>query len=280
MNVVTGYGHTAGAALARHPGVRHISFTGSVEVGRLISHAAADSLIPVTDELGGKSPNIVFSDADLDRAIPTVVNSILQNAGQTCSAGSRLLVAQGIHDQVVERITALFAGVSVGPALDDPGLGPLISGPQRDRVASYVASSGTAGRIRYGGEPLSGGKFGQGFFFEPTLVDEVSPASAMFREEVFGPVLAVTTFADADEAVELANGTDYGLVAGVWTRDISTAERMSRDVVSGQVFINTYGASGGVELPFGGFRQSGFGREKGAEGLRGFAQLKTVVVAS
>lgn len=280
LNVVTGYGYTAGAALARHPGVRHISFTGSVEVGRLISHAAADSLIPVTMELGGKSPNIVFSDADLDRAMPTVVNSILQNAGQTCSAGSRLLVEQGIHDQVVERIAALFAGVSIGPALDDPGLGPLISGPQRDRVASYVASPETAGRIRYGGEPLSGGKFGRGFFFEPTLIDEVSPASAMFREEVFGPVLSVTPFADPDEAVELANGTDYGLVAGVWTSNISTAERMSRDVVSGQVFINTYGASGGVELPFGGFRQSGFGREKGAEGLRGFAQLKTVVVAS
>jgi aldehyde dehydrogenase (NAD+) len=280
LNVVTGYGHTAGAALARHPGVRHISFTGSVEVGRLISHAAADSLIPVTMELGGKSPNIVFSDADLDRAMPTVVNSILQNAGQTCSAGSRLLVEHGIHDQVVERIAALFAGVSIGPALDDPGLGPLISGPQRDRVASYVASPETAGRIRYGGEPLSGGKFGHGFFFEPTLIDEVSPGSAMFREEVFGPVLAVTPFADADEAAELANGTDYGLVAGVWTRNISTAERMSRDVVSGQVFINTYGASGGVELPFGGFRRSGFGREKGAEGLRGFAQLKTVVVAS
>jgi aldehyde dehydrogenase (NAD+) len=280
LNVVTGYGHTAGAALARHRGVNHISFTGSVEVGRLISHAAADSLIPVTMELGGKSPNIVFADADLDRALPTVVNAILQNAGQTCSAGSRLLVEHGIHDQVVERIAAAFAAVSVGPALEDPGLGPLISGPQRDRVAAYVAGSATAGRVRYGGEPLSGGSFGRGFFFEPTLIDEVGPASPMFREEVFGPVLAVTTFAAADEAVELANGTDYGLVAGVWTTNISTAERLSRDIVSGQVFINTYGASGGVELPFGGFRQSGFGREKGAEGLRGFGQLKTVVVAS
>ena len=280
LNVVTGYGHTAGAALARHADVGHISFTGSVEVGRLIGHAAADSLIPVTMELGGKSPNIVFADADLDRAIPTVVNAILQNAGQTCSAGSRLLVEERVHDQVVARITGIFGGVSVGPALDDPVLGPLISGPQRDRVAALVAGCETGGQVRYGGEPLSGGKFGNGFFFEPTLIDDVGRGSAIFREEVFGPVLAVTTFGDVDEAIDLANGTDYGLVAGVWTRDISTAERMIRDVVSGQVFVNTYGASGGVELPFGGFKQSGFGREKGAEGLRGFAQIKTVVVAS
>jgi aldehyde dehydrogenase (NAD+) len=280
LNVVPGYGYTAGAALTRHPGVGHISFTGSVEVGHLISHAAADNLIPVTMELGGKSPNIVFADADLDRALPTVINAILQNAGQTCSAGSRLLVEEQVHDQVVEQIARAFADVSIGPALDDPALGPLISSAQRDRVGSYVSGLGSGGQIRFGGEPLSGGRFGNGFFFQPTLIDGVEQGSAMFREEVFGPVLAATPFSGLDEAVSLANGTDYGLVAGVWTRDIRTAERMIRDVVSGQVFINTYGASGGVELPFGGFKQSGFGREKGAEGLRGFAQVKTVVVAS
>ena len=280
LNVVPGYGHTAGAALTRHPGVGHISFTGSVEVGHLISHAAADNLIPVTMELGGKSPNIVFADADLDRAVPTVVNSILQNAGQTCSAGSRLLVEESVHDQVVDHIARTFGDVSIGPALDDPALGPLISSAQRDRVGSYVSGLGRDGEIRFGGESLSGGPFGNGFFFQPTLIDAVERASLMFREEVFGPVLAVTPFSGVDEAVALANGTQYGLVAGVWTRDIRTAERMIREVVSGQVFINTYGASGGVELPFGGFKRSGFGREKGAEGLRGFAQVKTVVVAS
>jgi aldehyde dehydrogenase (NAD+) len=280
LNVVPGYGHTAGAALTRHRGVGHISFTGSVEVGRLISHAAADNLIPVTMELGGKSPNIVFADADLDRTVPTVVNSILQNAGQTCSAGSRLLVDERVHDQVVQQIARIFADVSIGPALDDPTLGPLISSAQRDRVSSYVAGVSGDGEIRFGGESLSGGPFGNGFFFEPTLIDGVQQGSPMFREEVFGPVLAVTPFSGVDEAVALANGTEYGLVAGVWTNDIRTAERMVRDVVSGQIFINTYGASGGVELPFGGFKQSGFGREKGAEGLRGFAQVKTVVVAS
>ena len=280
LNVVTGYGESAGAALTAHPGIGHISFTGSVEVGRIISHAAADRLIPVTMELGGKSPNILFADADLDRALPVIVNSILQNGGQTCSAGSRLLVAESVHAEVTHRLAEMFGAVSLGPALDDPDLGPLISGPQRDRVTSYVTAADRGGRIVFGGTPLNGGKLGHGYFFQPTLVDEVAPDSPMFSEEVFGPVLAVTPFTDIDEAVTLANGTDYGLVAGVWTTNISTAQRMIRDVVSGQVFVNTYGASGGVELPFGGFRQSGYGREKGAEGLRGFAQLKTAVIAS
>jgi aldehyde dehydrogenase (NAD+) len=280
LNVVPGYGESAGAALTAHPGIGHISFTGSVEVGRIISHAAADHLIPVTMELGGKSPNILFADADLDRALPVIVNSILQNGGQTCSAGSRLLVQESIHAAVASRLAELFGAVSIGPALDDPDLGPLISGPQRNRVLSYVTAADRGGRIVYGGGPLNGGEFGRGYFFQPTLIDEVAPGSPMFREEVFGPVLAVTPFADLDQAVTLANGTDYGLVAGVWTTNINTAQRMIRDVVSGQVFVNTYGASGGVELPFGGFRQSGYGREKGAEGLRGFAQLKTAVIAS
>jgi aldehyde dehydrogenase (NAD+) len=280
LNVVPGYGESAGAALTAHPGIGHISFTGSVEVGRIISHAAADRLIPVTMELGGKSPNILFADADLERALPVIVNSIVQNGGQTCSAGSRLLVQESLHAEVGRRLAEMFGAISIGPALDDPDLGPLISGPQRDRVTSYLSAADRGGRITYGGSPLTGGKLKNGYFFQPTLVDEVTPGSPMFREEVFGPVLAITGFADVDEAVELANGTDYGLVAGVWTTNVSTAQRMIRDVVSGQVFVNTYGASGGVELPFGGFRQSGYGREKGAEGLRGFAQLKTAVIAS
>lgn len=280
LNVVPGYGETAGAALTAHPGIGHISFTGSVEVGRIISHAAADRLIPVTMELGGKSPNILFADADLDRALPTIINSIIQNGGQTCSAGSRLLIEESVHTAVSARLAEMFHSLSIGPALDDPDLGPLISGPQRDRVTAYVTAADRGGRIAYGGTPLNGGALGNGYFFQPTLIDEVAPGSRMFREEVFGPVLAITPFADIDEAVTLANGTDYGLVAGVWTTNVSTAQRMIRDVVSGQVFVNTYGASGGVELPFGGFRQSGYGREKGAEGLRGFAQLKTAVIAS
>jgi aldehyde dehydrogenase (NAD+) len=278
LNVVTGYGETAGAALTAHPGIDHISFTGSVDVGRIISHAAAERLIPVTMELGGKSPNIVFADADLDRALPVVVNAILQNAGQTCSAGSRLLVHESIHEVVMERLQAIFASVDIGPALENPTLGPLITAAQRDRVLSYVEWGRANASIRFGGEALSGGKYGSGYFVQPTLIDNVDPAGRLGQEEIFGPVLAVTTFAEDAEAVKLANGTDFALVAGVWTRDVSRAHRMLREVIAGQVFVNTFGASGGVELPFGGFKKSGHGREKGFEGLRGFGQIKTGVI--
>jgi aldehyde dehydrogenase (NAD+)/betaine-aldehyde dehydrogenase len=280
VNVVPGLGETAGAALTAHPGVSHISFTGSVEVGRLIAHAAASLIIPATLELGGKSPNIVFADADLDRAAPIIANSILQCGGQTCSAGSRLLVEDAVHDELVSRLRDIFAGIEIGSSLDDPGLGPLISAQQRDRVLSYIDIGATEGQLVYGGNRLSGGKFGEGYFIEPAILDGISADSRVFQEEIFGPVLSVTSFDGVDEAVELANATNYALVAGVWTANINTAQRLVREVVSGQIFVNSYGASGGVELPFGGFKESGYGREKGAEGLRGFVQIKTSVVVS
>lgn len=279
FNVVPGYGETAGAALTGHHDIDHISFTGSVEVGQIISRAAAMRTIPITMELGGKSPNIVFNDADLDRAVPVLVNAILQNAGQTCSAGARLLVQAGIHEELVARIEAAFRAVTIGPALGDSVLGPLITAEQRQRVLGYVEAARETATIRFGGEALNGGELGAGYYVQPTLIDNVDPTSAVAQEEIFGPVLVVTSFETIDEAVELANGTDFGLVAGVWTTNVSTAHRMIRDVMSGQVFVNTYGASGGVELPFGGFKRSGHGREKGAEGLRGFGQIKTAVVA-
>lgn len=279
LNVVTGYGESTGAALTAHPGISHISFTGSVEVGRIISRAAAERTIPVTMELGGKSPNIVFADADLDKAVPIIANSILQNAGQTCSAGSRLLIHKDIHVDLVHRLAEFFAAVEIGPALDDPMLGPLISENQRGRVLGFTDWAKENAQVVFGGDALSGGRFGNGFFVQPTLVDNVDPASILGQEEVFGPVLAVTPFNSIEHAVELANGTDFGLIAGVWTTNISTALRMTKDVIAGQIFVNTYGASGGVELPFGGFKRSGHGREKGAEGLRGFGQIKTAVIA-
>lgn len=279
LNVVPGYGESAGAALTGHHDIDHISFTGSVEVGQIISRAAAIRTIPVTMELGGKSPNIVFADADLDRAVPVLVNAILQNAGQTCSAGARLLVQSSIHDELVQRIEDAFGAVTIGPAMSNPTLGPLITAEQRERVLGYVEQARATATIRFGGEALNGGNFGDGYFVQPTLIDNVDPTSAIAQEEIFGPVLVVTSFDSIDEAVALANGTDFGLVAGVWTTNVTTAHRMIRDVMSGQVFVNTYGASGGVELPFGGFKRSGHGREKGAEGLRGFGQIKTAVVA-
>jgi aldehyde dehydrogenase (NAD+)/betaine-aldehyde dehydrogenase len=280
MNVVPGLGETAGAALTAHPGIGHISFTGSVEVGRIIAHAASELLIPVTLELGGKSPNIVFADADLDKAAPVIANAILQNGGQTCSAGSRLIVEHSIHDELLRRLKEIFAKIEIGPALENPGLGPMISSNQRERVLSYIDIGASEGSVVCGGNRLSGGRFGDGYFVEPTIIDGVAPTSRVFQEEIFGPVLVVATFSDIDEALALANGTEYGLVAGVWTTNINTAQRMVREVVSGQVFVNAYGASGGVELPFGGFKHSGYGREKGAEGLRGFVQTKTSVIVS
>ncbi len=278
LNIVTGLGNGAGAALCAHPGIGHISFTGSVATGRAISHAAAERLIPVTMELGGKSPNIVFADADLPRALPVIANSILQNAGQTCSAGARLLVHKDVHAEVIAWMRSKFSGLSIGPALSDPELGPLISAAQRARVLGFIEGAGSAATRVWGGNALNGGAFGDGFFIEPALFDDVDPASPLAQEEVFGPVLAVIPFSTYEEAMELANGTDYGLVTGVWTRNISIAHRAVADIAAGQVFVNSYGASGGVEIPFGGVKRSGFGREKGVEALRGFGTLKTAVV--
>jgi aldehyde dehydrogenase (NAD+) len=280
LNVVPGLGETAGAALAAHPGIDHLAFTGSREVGTLVAQAAAVHVVPVTLELGGKSPNVVFADADLGRAAATAVAAILQNAGQTCSAGSRLLVHRSVHDEVVDAVRRRFAEVSIGRGVDDPDLGPLISAVQRDRVASLVDAGRTAGEVLIGGGTPAGDAYRDGFFFAPTLVDAVDPDAPLAREEVFGPVLAVTAFEDDEEAVALANGTDYGLIAAVWTRDLSRAQRLVSELRVGQVFVNGYGAGGGVELPFGGWKRSGYGREKGFEALLGYSQLKSVAVTT
>ncbi len=277
LNIVPGYGTEAGAALAAHPGIDHLSFTGSVAVGTAVAKAAADNVIPVALELGGKSPNIVFPDADLDAAVPTIVRALLQNAGQTCSAGSRLLVHESVHEALLGRLEVALGKVKIGPGPQDPDLGPLISAKQLKRVTSMVeAASGHA-------EPRIGGPDriqtpDRGFFFPPTVFDQVDASSDIAQDEVFGPVLAVTTFRDEDEAVRLANGTKYGLIAAVWTSDLNTANRMARDVMAGQVYVNSYGAGGGVEFAFGGFKKSGYGREKGFDAMAELCQTKTVVM--
>lgn len=274
LNVVTGLGPEAGAALARHPGIDHLTFTGSVEVGREVMAAAARNIVPVLLELGGKSPNVVFPSADLDRAIPIIANAVVQNAGQTCSAGSRLLVARPVHDEVVERLAAHFRGLAVGPGLADPDVGPLISAAQYQRVRGFLAQAETEGvRVR-ADTPVPPA----GWFVPPTVLDGVKPESVLFREEIFGPVVAVTAFDAEEEAIRLANGTPYGLVAAVWTRDLAQGHRVARRIRAGQVFLNAYGAGGGVEMPFGGFGQSGFGRQKGLEALEHYTQVKNVAV--
>jgi aldehyde dehydrogenase (NAD+)/betaine-aldehyde dehydrogenase len=278
FNVVPGLGEEAGAALAAHPFIDHLSFTGSTEVGRLVAKAAADKVVPVTVELGGKSPNVVFADADLDLAVPTIVKSITQNAGQTCSAGSRLLVEDAVHARVRDAVAERFRALRLGRGLDDPDLGPLITERQRSRVAAFVEQARSQARLLLGGGQPEEPRLADGFFFQPTLFDEVPREATIAREEVFGPVLAVMPFRDEGDAAELANATSYGLVAGIWTRDVAKAHRLAGAIEAGQVFVNGYGAGGGVELPFGGRKLSGYGREKGFEGLLSFTRTKTVAV--
>jgi aldehyde dehydrogenase (NAD+)/betaine-aldehyde dehydrogenase len=277
LNVVTGLGPEAGASLASHPGVDHLGFVGSTRVGSLIASAAAERVSPVVLELGGKSAHVVFDDADVDKVSQVAASAILQNAGQTCSAGSRVLVHDRVHAEVLGRIGERFAGVSIGPGVDDPDLGPLVSRKQQDRVRGYVEGIST-GEILFGGTVAEPGGITDGAYFSPTLIDGVDPHSPIAQEEIFGPVLTVTRFSSEEEAVSLANGTDYALLGAVWTKDLSRAHRVAAEIVAGQVYVNTYGAGGGVELPFGGFRKSGYGREKGVEALDTYTATKTVVV--
>ena len=276
INIVTGYGHEVGDALARHPGIDHISFTGSPGVGTLIQQAAAERHCPVTLELGGKSPQIVFADADLDAALPVLVNAIVQNAGQTCSAGSRVLIDARIYEPLLERLGQAFTQLRVGPAAMNLDVGPLIRASQQQRVWDFLSDAQVAGIPMVAQGQIVDEAPETGFYQAPTLLRDVPAAHRLAQEEIFGPVLCAMPFEDEDHAVELANATRFGLVAGVWTRDGARQFRMARRIRSGQVFINNYGAGGGVELPFGGVKSSGHGREKGLEALQGFTTLKTV----
>ena len=278
LNIVTGYGHEVGNALARHPGIDHISFTGSPSIGTLIQQVAAERHCPVTLELGGKSPQIVFADADLDAAIPAILNGIVQNAGQTCSAGSRLLIAQSIYDPLLARLGQAFENLRVGPAAMDLDVGPLIRQSQQQRVWDFLSDAQVAGIPMVAQGQIVDEAPDSGFYQAPTLLCDVPPDHRLMQEEIFGPVLCAMAFHHEDEAVELANSTRFGLAAGIWTADGARQFRMARRVKSGQVFINNYGAGSGVELPFGGVKSSGYGREKGFEALYGFTTLKTVAM--
>ena len=278
FNVITGLGVEAGAALAAHTGIDHLSFTGSPPVGSSIAQSAAANHIPAVLELGGKSPQIVFADADLDQALPVVVNAIVQNAGQTCSAGSRVLIERPIYDQTLRLLGERFEALKTGPGMRSLDCGPLINRKQFDRVSALVDQArGDGIAVVAKGSVVPDAPNG-GFYYPPTLLGDVPVDHPIAQQEVFGPVLAAFAFNDEDDAIEIANGTNYGLTAGVWTRDGSKQMRLARKIVAGQVYINNYGAGGGIELPFGGMKHSGYGREKGFEGLRGFTQLKTVAI--
>jgi aldehyde dehydrogenase (NAD+) len=278
LNVVPGLGEEAGAALAAHEGVAHLSFTGSVAVGRLVQAAAARHTIPVTLELGGKSPQLVFDDADLDAALPFLVNAGIQNAGQTCSAGSRILVQRSCFDAVLARLAERYRALTVGPALDDRDVGPLVSARQREIVEGYLALALEGGLSFAAQAALPDDLPRGGHYVAPTLLAPVDASHRLAQEEIFGPVQVVIPFDDEADALAIANGTPYGLVAGVWTKDGSRALRLARELKCGQVFVNNYGAGGGIELPFGGVKASGHGREKGFEALYGFSALKTVAI--
>jgi acyl-CoA reductase-like NAD-dependent aldehyde dehydrogenase len=278
VNVVLGRGGEVGAHLAGSQRVGKISFTGSLEIGRVVAKATADNVVPATLELGGKSANVVFADADLSLATPVIANSILQNCGQSCVAGSRLIVDRAVEEELVGALAAHFRSRTLGHGVDDPDVGPLISEHQRAIVSDYVNEARSSTRLVCGGERPRGEEYDGGFYYRPTILSDVDPKSRLAQEEVFGPVLAVTGFSDEDDAIELANATEYGLAGAIWTRDLARAHASARRMEAGTVYINGFGVGGGVEMPSGGFKKSGYGREKGFEAIREFTQLKSVQV--
>ena len=277
VNVVTGYGETAGAALAAHPGVDKIAFTGSTETGRLIVHAAAGNLKRVSLELGGKSPNIVFADADLEAAATGAASAIFANTGQVCCAGSRLFVERSVEEELVGRISDIAGRLRVGDSLDpSTEIGPLVSARQLERVSGYIRSGQDDGAcLAAGGARIRQGSLADGFYVEPTIFSAVADDMRIAREEIFGPVVSVLPFDSIDEALARANRTEYGLAAGVWTNDVKKAHRVSQALRSGVVWVNTYGDFDPA-VPFGGYKTSGWGRELGAESLADYLNVKAV----
>jgi aldehyde dehydrogenase (NAD+) len=276
INVVTGLGEEAGDALVRHPLVRAISFTGSVETGRKILAAAAPGIKPTVLELGGKNPMIVFADADLERAAGDAAMATFENCGQVCSSSGRYLLHPKIRDEFLERVQDKAGKLSVGPGLENPDLGPIVSREQYERVTAYVQQGARDGaRLRFGGQRPS--HLPRGYFIQPTVLDRVDANAVVAREEIFGPVGVAIDCAGEDEALRIANGLGYGLCAGVYTRDITRALRLARELEAGSVWINGWWM-GGVQAPTGGIKDSGIGRERGLAGIRNYLQIKNIAV--
>ncbi len=275
-NVVTGTGTSAGAPLVANKFIDQITFTGSVLTGQSVMKSAAENVTRLVLELGGKSPVIVMNDCNFERAIEGVLGAIFENAGQICSAGSRLVIERGIHDQFLQELCARTEKLSFGHGLKNPQVGPVNSAEQLAKISGFVDRARAHGAdILTGGQTASDPETGKGWFYEPTIVADRPSEDELVQEEIFGPVLTVQIADDADHALSLANDTRYGLVAGIYTENMGTAHRMARDLDAGQIYINEYFA-GGIEVPFGGNKFSGFGREKGIEGLKGYCKVKSV----
>jgi len=277
LNVVTGTGEEAGAALVAHRDVRKVAFTGSVRAGREVGRIAAERIIPLTLELGGKSPNIVFADADLRHAVPGSLRAFVMNAGQVCLAGTRVVVERTIHDQLAAAMAQALPAIRVG-AGEDAMIGPMTTRAQYEKVQQYYEIARAEGAVAITGGALpTAPELRQGWFVSPTIYTGVRNDMRIAREEIFGPVACVIPFDDEEEAIRIANDTEYGLAAGIWTRDLARAHRVAGRLEAGQVYVNEWMA-GGVETPLGGYKQSGYGREKGLEALHHYTQLKCVTI--
>ena len=277
VNIVTGFGEDAGQSLAQHVGVNKVAFTGSTEVGRKILHASEDNLKRVSLELGGKSPNIVFPDADMRRAVKGSMYGIFLNTGQVCTAGSRILVERSVHDEFVQNLIDVTASMKLGPALDDEtGMGPVVSEEQLERVTGYIDIGSSEGaEIAVGGQRAT--ELGDGYFVQPTIFTGVRNDMRIAQEEIFGPVASVIAVDDVDHAIEVANDTIYGLAASVWTTDLTKAHKVAKGIKAGTVWVNGHGMVD-PSVSFGGYKQSGFGRELGMHSMEAYTQVKSVWV--